>query len=619
MGRSTVIWYCSAIVTLSLISSDGNPAIAKTAPEINHIAKAMTVSIVGPNKHGELSQGSGVIIQQQGNTYTVLTAAHVVSKTDATYQITTPDAKPYQIIPKSIRLAPENIDLALVEFQTPLPYATAKIGDSNQLNGGMDLYVAGFPLPTAVITETVFVFREGKVTANSAKSFDRGYALLYSNDTLPGMSGGPVLNSEGELVGIHGRGDREEDTGMKTGFNAGIPIARFGTIAKVMGYQPTTQIALLSKTNKVQADDYTASALEKHDRSNYRGASADLNQSAIINRRNAYVHFLNGNIKQTKLKDDRGALSDYNLAIATDPTLGVAYGNRAFLQHTKFKDLAAAFEDYNLAIKYDPKQAFSYTNRGLLKDTFKNDPPGALADYNIAIQIDPNQFHAYNNRSTLKQNKLKDYRGALADVDRALLLDPQSALAYSNRGLLKQLYLNDPAAALIDFDRSIQLNPHSSLVYFSRATLKYDRLRDFSGALADYDRSIQLNPQHASAYYNRGMLKQRHLKDPEGAAADFAIATKLDPAFAKIIPTNHRKPKVANPERVLAELDLALQQDPNNANVYGLRGMLKVTELHDLRGGIDDLRQAALLFKQQNNQESYQRTLGVLKKLGVTE
>jgi hypothetical protein len=44
------------------------------------------------------------------------------------------------------------------------------------------------------------------------------------------MSGGVVLNNDGKLVAIHGRGDRDEN-GAKTGFNLGIPVNRFATVA----------------------------------------------------------------------------------------------------------------------------------------------------------------------------------------------------------------------------------------------------------------------------------------------------------------------------------------------------------------------------------------------------
>ncbi|OCQ97929.1 hypothetical protein BCD67_02005 [Oscillatoriales cyanobacterium USR001] len=52
-----------------------------------------------------------------------------------------------------------------------------------------------------------------------------GYALIYNNITQPGMSGGPVLNEEGQVIGIHGQGDQRN--GIKSGLNLAIPIKRF--------------------------------------------------------------------------------------------------------------------------------------------------------------------------------------------------------------------------------------------------------------------------------------------------------------------------------------------------------------------------------------------------------
>jgi S1-C subfamily serine protease len=202
--------------------------IAKTSVEIGETAKAITVLITGSN-----SVGSGAILQQQGDIYTVLTAAHVV-RNKADYKITTSDDRKYEVINSSIRRAPGSIDLAVIKFRSSTKYPTAKLGNCNLLKSGMDLYVGGFPGASRAITDLVFVFREGKVSANSNKTFENGYSLVYSNNTLPGMSGGPVLNSDGELVAIHGRGDRD-DTGTKNGFNLGIPINRFATVANNMG------------------------------------------------------------------------------------------------------------------------------------------------------------------------------------------------------------------------------------------------------------------------------------------------------------------------------------------------------------------------------------------------
>jgi S1-C subfamily serine protease len=134
-------------------------ATAATAPEIAQTAKAITVKISEPD-----SQGSGVILKHQGDVYTVLTAAHVVKAKNATYPIATPDGKQYRVSNSSIRRATVDIDLAVVEFRTVTNYPTAKLGNSNSLTEGMELYVGGFPLATKTITDSIFVFRASEPT-----------------------------------------------------------------------------------------------------------------------------------------------------------------------------------------------------------------------------------------------------------------------------------------------------------------------------------------------------------------------------------------------------------------------------------------------------------------------
>ncbi|MEM6753090.1 MAG: serine protease, partial [Cyanobacteria bacterium P01_C01_bin.38] len=169
---------------------------AQSSSQVAQNAKQITVSINSNN-----SNGSGVIINKSGNNYTVLTAAHVVGRQDK-YEIVTADNQRHAV--SSVKKLPD-VDLAVVNFSNNKTnnknYAAAKIGNSDSSTEGTTVYVAGFPKPTAAISESIYTFLDGRISANASKPLREGYALVYTIDTLPGMSGGPVLNQQGELIG----------------------------------------------------------------------------------------------------------------------------------------------------------------------------------------------------------------------------------------------------------------------------------------------------------------------------------------------------------------------------------------------------------------------------------
>jgi tetratricopeptide (TPR) repeat protein/V8-like Glu-specific endopeptidase len=576
--------------TVAMVALVQNVAVAKTAREVNQIAQAITVKVaVGQGN------GSGILLQKNGDVYTVLTAAHVVNgKAESQLTITTNDDQQYRVVTGSVRKYQGDVDLAIVKFRSSKNYKLAELGDSNKLEGGMELYVAGFPAPTEVITESVFVFREGKVTANSKRAFKNGYGLLYSNDTLPGMSGGPVLNETGQVVGIHGRGDLERQSRAKTGFNAGIPIARFADIASGLGVETGTSIARTVQSPTLTADDYFVSANQKYEQGSYQGALADYDRAIAINPNYAKAYVNRGFLKYDKLNDLKGALADYDRAIAINPNLAEAYNNRGNLKDDKLNNPQGALADYDRAIALNPNYAYAYNNRGNLKQDKLNNPQGALADYDRAIALNPNLAEAYNNRGSLKGDKLNNPQGALADYDRAITLNPNLADAYYNRGNLKYQKLNNPQGALADYDRAIALNPNLADAYYNRGSLKYQKLNNPQGALADYDRAIAINPNYAEAYSNRGVLKHQKLNNSQGALADYDRAIAINPNYAKAYVNRGKlkQYKLNNPQGALADYDRVITLDPNDANVYVNRGNLKYQKLNDLKGSLADYNRA---------------------------
>jgi Trypsin-like peptidase domain/TPR repeat len=373
--------------------------VAKSPQEVARVAKAITVAI---KTVGTTDVGSGILLQRQGDVYTVLTAGHVVSKPQGVFTIKTVDGQVHRAIAGSVRLPGSKLDLAVLKFRSSNKYTLAKIGTSNTLEELSPIYVAGFPAESrangeVVIEGETFTVTEGKVTGKATKGNEKGYSLIYSNITRPGMSGGPVLNEAGELVAIHGQGDREDDgAGGKTGLNLGIVVERFGAVEVALGVRSEQQIAALPLSTQLNATDYLVSGNDKDDNGDFRGALADYNQAIALDPKNSLAYNNRGNLKKNKLNDVQGALSDYNQAIALNPKYSLAYNNRANLKKDKLNDIQGALADYNQAILLNPKDSNAYYNRGNLKKNKLNDIQGAIQDFRQAARLYREQGRAQN-------------------------------------------------------------------------------------------------------------------------------------------------------------------------------------------------------------------------------
>jgi serine protease Do len=175
------------------------------AARVNRTAAEITVKISGQD-----FLGSGIIFQQQNQKYLVLTNQHVLRGGKPPFKIQTPDGKTYQGEVVTTDTFPQD-DLALLLFSSDrIKYETADIGDYAQLQPGELIFAAGFPANselqlTQSNTESNFTFTEGEVVIVLDKPLQEGYQIAYSNDVQKGMSGGPLLNQQGKLVGINGK------------------------------------------------------------------------------------------------------------------------------------------------------------------------------------------------------------------------------------------------------------------------------------------------------------------------------------------------------------------------------------------------------------------------------
>lgn len=164
------------------------------------VASAVEPAIVGISgiyNNGE-SVGSGVCVSNNGY---ILTNSHVVTGTKKIklYLSNKTTASAEIVYDNPV------MDLAILKSSKALPYLS--IGDSNNLEVGQDVMAVGTPL-SLTLTHT---FTKGIVSAvNRTLKVDgasgEGYMqnLIQHDASLnPGNSGGPLINSNGEVVGIN--------------------------------------------------------------------------------------------------------------------------------------------------------------------------------------------------------------------------------------------------------------------------------------------------------------------------------------------------------------------------------------------------------------------------------
>jgi tetratricopeptide (TPR) repeat protein len=518
-----------------------SPAMAMSPVEVQQIAKQTTVQIAGCDwaKPTLRERGSGVIIQKSGNTYTVLTVAHVVQKNGC--EIVAPDERKYRVT--QVKAFPNNIDLAVVNFTSNNNYPVAKLIDnSDRVEAGEPIYVSGFPVSTASNT-SVFTFIKGDVISNSAKQQGKGYSLICSNNILPGHSGGPVWNDRGEAIAIYGREDVDTtlpammnaNVRVNTGYILGITANTFTKLAATAGVSGFSPIVIAPKLKPV--DDLIASAIQKERKGDYRGMLADMNQAIFLDSQNSRLYYTRGVAKSMLgIKD---AIADYDLAIAGNPQQALAYNNRG-VSKSDFGDNKGAIEDFNRAIALDANDANTYYHRGNAKAAL-NSPKDALTDFNRAIALNPELAPAHFRRGQI-ESLLGDKKGQLEDFDRAIAINPNYTVAYYQRGLTKSAS-GDRKGAIEDFNKVIALNPKDPKTYYDRGNAKFE-LGDNKGALEDFNRTIALNTNHAQAYANRGLVKSK-LGDNKGAILDLKKAANRF--------KNQRQ--TASYQRVLAEID----------------------------------------------------------------
>ncbi|MDM3845745.1 MAG: tetratricopeptide repeat protein [Aphanizomenon gracile PMC638.10] len=632
-------------------------------------AKARQITVRIDSSSG--ANGSGVIIAKEGDIYTVLTAAHVVCKPPDkpgkcepnTYKILTVDGKQYPVEPSTIKLE-EGVDLAVVKFTSRENYQVATLADYNPRDFEY-MFTAGYPRlgeksPWRFTLGQIYSKESGLLRttqsdfssnssgiAQSAVSLTGGYELVYSSITFGGMSGGPVLDSQGRVIGIHGRTEGQaaidnnsssQET-IQLGNSLGIPVSTFLALATRLNTQaqkiettPTPELnqqkvkSIQTAILSVDVSQGNTTASQWLERGNQlwrlrRYPEAIQAFEAAINQKPKFIHLAyygkglalgssgkypeaitafeqavqsqpdfvpawdNLSVVHRESNQLDKALAAINQAIQLQPNNPNLYNQKCVVLSNlkRYREAAAAI---NKAIELSPRAAF-YSNRGNVRNEL-GDKQGAIDDYNLAIKINPNFAQAYNNRGVVRKD-LGDKQGAIDDYNQAIKFNPNLADAYNNRGLVRY-QLGDKPGAIDDYNLAIKFNPNLVQAYNNRGLVRAD-LGDKQGAIDDYNLAIKINPNDAKAYYNRGLVRSE-LGDKQGAIDDYNQAIKINPNLAEAYGNRGVvRYELGDKPGAIDDFNQAIKINANDAGAYYNRGYVR-NELGDKQGAIDDYNQA---------------------------
>jgi serine protease Do len=163
--------------------------------------------------------GSGVVMESQG---VILTNTHVVANAD---EVLVRLADGNEMPAKSILTDPLG-DVAVLRVTPDSPLPTAKLGDSEALEVGEWVIAIGSPFELETTVSAGIISGKGR----GIERIKRGRLIQTDAAINPGNSGGPLVNLDGEVVGINTA--IATSNGGYQGIGFAIPVNRAKWIAR---------------------------------------------------------------------------------------------------------------------------------------------------------------------------------------------------------------------------------------------------------------------------------------------------------------------------------------------------------------------------------------------------
>lgn len=191
--------------TASVITKGGTQVYEKTslATSVDKIYNAVAV-VEGYQQEQLASTGTGFVYKIDGKYGYVLTNQHVISETDKIKLIMINN----EVVEAELLGGDEYLDLAVLRIEKSKVLQVATIGNSEKVNIGDTIFTVGSPMGKdymGSVTSGILSGKDRMVSVNISNSANNDWimrVLQIDASINPGNSGGPLLNVNGEVIGI---------------------------------------------------------------------------------------------------------------------------------------------------------------------------------------------------------------------------------------------------------------------------------------------------------------------------------------------------------------------------------------------------------------------------------
>lgn len=338
----------------------------------------------------ELYQGSGVVI----DTGIIATNYHVLS-----------EARKYEIKKDTVSLGfaklvavNESKDIAILSIDS-LDLPVIKFGSSSNLVVGENVYTIGNPLDLSNS------FGNG-IISGLRRDFDIMYddMIQYSAITSPGSSGGALLNSKGELIGITTLGYE-----VYRGLNFAIPVSYYEEVLLNREYYSFDTLMLDLKYRML------AYVYEE----NYSNVEAVCNDLLEIDKYYPEAYYYRGNARYYFCDYDL-ALEDYNKLLEICPERSWTFYDTTKAGGKILNSYSNLVTGYTKEIEKDKTNHDLFMKRGVVYFLMSNFI-AATRDFSEYLQFNESDYDAYYYRG-VSNLYLKFTNDGVNDLRKALSL-----------------------------------------------------------------------------------------------------------------------------------------------------------------------------------------------------